>query len=113
MATSSTPTDPLLPNERSKFLSLLLTNPNYFGNLIDSKQKPVQQIIGNTSYEELKCVGFNPELSRLEGVVWIKQPSGFDGGICTHGSLEYVSFYLSFDDGATWLPQGTVNFRVL
>jgi len=60
----------------------------------------------------LKCVGFSPEFSQLEGVVWIKQSGGYDGGICTSGSQEYVSFYLSYDNGVTWLSQGTVNFTV-
>jgi hypothetical protein len=112
MATSPTPPNHLFQKEREQFLSLLLVNPNYFGNLGAGAPKPVQQIISNTTYEELKCVGFNPDLSRLEAVVWIKQSAGYDGGICTNGSLEYVSFYLSYDNGATWLPQGTVDFRV-
>ena len=60
----------------------------------------------------MKCVGFSPEFSQLEGVVWIKQSGGYDGGICASGSQEYVSFYLSYDNGATWLLQGTVNFTV-
>jgi hypothetical protein len=98
--------------ERTHFIPRLLSNPNYFGNLANSPFKVIKEIIANTSYEELKCVGFNPQLSRLEGVVWIKASSGYDGGICTSGSLEYVSFYLSYDDGATWLPQGTVSFQV-
>ena len=101
-----------VPNHRKNFLSLLLANPNYFGNVAGSPIAPVQALQSNTTYEELKCVGFNPELSRLEGVVWIKQSSGYDGGICTSGSQEYVSFYLSYDDGVTWLPQGTVKFTV-
>lgn len=61
------------------------------------------------SYEELRCIGFNPQLNRL-GLVWIKQTSGYDGGICTNGSQEYVSFFLSYDNVATWLPQGTTSF---
>lgn len=109
---ATTAPDALFPTERSQFRSLLLINPNYFGNLGDAAPKPVQKIVSNTSYEELKCVGFNPELSRLEGVVWIKQPTGYDGGICTKGSQEYVSFYLSYDNGTTWLHQGDVNFTV-
>ena len=104
--------DHLFANERNRFLLLLLSNPNYFGNLHDSTLKPVEKIIANSSYEELKCIGFNPQLNRLEGVVWIKHTSGYDGGICTNGSLEYVSFFLSYDNGATWLPQGTSSFPV-
>jgi len=81
--------------ERERFLPLLLSNPNYFGNLENSKLKAVQKIVANTSYEELKCIGFNPQLNRLEGVVWVQQPTGYSGGICSKGSTEYVNFYLS------------------
>ena len=98
--------------ERERFLPLLLANPNYFGNLENSKLKPVKKIAANSSYEELKCVGFNPQLNRLEGVVWVKQNTGYNGGICTNGSVEYVSFYLSYDNGATWLSEGTTSFPV-
>lgn len=96
--------------ERKQFRPLLLSNPNYFGNLKASPFKPVKTIVSNTTYEELKCVGFNPQLSRLEAVVWVKQPSGYSGGICSLGSPEYVRFYLSFDNGATWLDQGLTSF---
>jgi hypothetical protein len=112
MADASKPSDIKVPTERSQFLFKLLSNPNYFGNIIGSPVKPIQVIKSNTSYEELKCVGFSPEFSQLESVVWIKQSGGYDGGICTSGSQEYVSFYLSYDNGVTWLPQGIVNFTV-
>jgi hypothetical protein len=112
MADKTHPSHIKVPTERSEFLFKLLSNPNYFGNISDSPVKPVQVIKSNTSYEELKCVGFSPEFSQLEGVVWIKQSGGYDGGICTSGSQEYVSFYLSYDNGVTWLLQGTVNFTV-
>jgi len=98
------------PDERLKFRSLLLTNPNYFGNLKLSSFKPVKVIVGDTTYEELKCVGFNPDLNRLKAVVWVKLDSGYSGGICTSGSKEYVRFYISFDNGATWNDQGMVSF---
>ena len=112
MSVSTTPAEQLFETERKQFVPRLLTNPNYYGNLQNSPFKPVQKIVSNTTYEELKCVGFNPQLSRLEAVVWIKQTTGYDGDICTSGSLEYVSFYLSYDNGATWLPQGTTSFQV-
>lgn len=100
----------LFENERRQFRPLLLSNPNYFGNLKTSPFKPVKKIVSNTTYEELKCVGFNPQLSRLEAVVWVKQPTGYSGGICSTGSPEYVRFFLSFDNGATWLDQGLTSF---
>jgi hypothetical protein len=108
----ATTDEQLFQFERERFLPLLLSNPNYFGNLQNSPLKPVKAIAANSSYEELECIGFNPQLNLLEGVVWIKQATGYNGGICTNGSLEYVSFFLSYDNGATWLPQGTVSFPV-
>jgi hypothetical protein len=98
--------------ERSRFRSLILTNPNYFGNIAESEFEPVLQIAGDTFYEEIGCVGFEPALSLLEAVVYVKQFSGYAGGVCSGGSKEYVRFYLSFDDGATWNDQGEVSFTV-
>src|SRR5271169_1123637 len=97
---------------RGHFKMLLLANPNYFGNVSGSGFKPVLSIASDTEYEELGCVGFSLQLSRLEATVSIKQSSGYDGGLCTAGSQEYVRFYLSFDGGGTWQDQGAVSFTV-
>ena len=43
------------PKERLEFRKLLVTNPNYFGNLEKSAFKPVNKIVGNTTYEEITC----------------------------------------------------------
>src|SRR4051812_13673685 len=72
--------------ERTQFRALLLQNPNFFGNLKDSPFKAVASIASNTTYEELKCAGFHPQLNRLEAVVWVKQATGYSGDICTPGS---------------------------
>ena len=103
-----------LPPEQARghFKMLLLANPNYFGNLSGSSLKPVLNISSDTEYEELGCVGFSLALSRLEATVSIKRNAGYDGGLCTAGSQEYVRFYLSFDGGATWQDQGAVSFSV-
>ena len=98
--------------ERSQFRALTLANPNYFGNLPVSAFEPVKVMISNRSYEEAKCVGFNPQTERLEAVVHIKRETGYGGDICSNGSAEYVRFYLSYDNGATWLDQGFVGFKV-
>jgi hypothetical protein len=97
---------------RSNMKALLLANPNYFGTLQDSKHKPVLKIKGDTAYESIGCVGFNPQLSRLEAEVNIKRDSGYDGDVCSGGSQEFVRFYLSYDGGATWLDQGVTSFTV-
>src|ERR1035438_5442859 len=116
-ATKNTPEKISLGNmtpelARSNMKALLLANPNYFGTLQDSKHKPVLKIKGDTAYESIGCVGFNPQLSRLEAEVNIKRDSGYDGDVCSGGSQEFVRFYLSYDGGATWLDQGVTSFTV-
>ena len=49
--------------ERKNFNKLIAINPNYFGNLENTKVKPIKQIIKNTAYEEITCVGYNLKLS--------------------------------------------------
>jgi hypothetical protein len=97
--------------ERGSFKSLLLTNPNYFGNLSDSPFKSVLSVSSNTFYEELACVGYQPQQQRLEGVVYLYQPSGYGSDICGPGTAEFVRFYMSFDNGATWVDQGLTSFQ--
>jgi hypothetical protein len=97
---------------RGNFHALLLANPNYFGNLADSTLKPVLSIQGDTAYESLGCVGYNPQFEQLRATINVKQDGGYDGGICGAGSNEYVRFYLSYDGGATWLDQGLTAVNV-
>jgi hypothetical protein len=96
---------------RGRFRTLLLQNPNYFGNLQDSVFDPVLTFNGSKSYESLGCVGYNPDLERLHAVVYINRRTGYGGQICSNGSTEYVRFYLSFDGGATWEDQGLSSFK--
>lgn len=99
------------PKERGAFKGLLLANPNYFGTLAKSAFTPVLPIAGNTFYEELGCVGYHPQQEMLEGVVYVYQPSGYGTDACGPGTPEYVRFYLSFDNGATWADQGMTSFQ--
>ncbi len=96
--------------ERAQFRALLLQNPNYFGN-IESNLKPVKVISVNTNYEELKCVGYNPQFKRLEAVVHIKQQSGYGGNLCSDGTPEYVRFYVDWNNTNTWSDVGMVVFK--
>jgi hypothetical protein len=109
-AVTKQPETALHEKERAQFKSLLLSNPNYFGNIKDSKFKAVLQIQSNTAYEEIGCVGFQPQFNRLEAVVFVNQQGGYGGPLCSNGSQEYVRFYLSYDNGATWLDQGVTSF---
>ncbi|MGD1993786.1 MAG: hypothetical protein PVI59_11385 [Anaerolineae bacterium] len=96
--------------ERSQFGMLLLKNPNYFGNLADSPFEAVAAMEGNTKYEELTCIGFNPKLDMLEATLQIKLPFGYGGGLCGTGSIEYVRFFIDYGDG--WENLGVVGINV-
>lgn len=93
---------------------LLLQNPNYFGNLddlkIDGLPGPVLNIKGDTSFEQLTCLGYNPDTRVLTAIVEVKLGSGYSGGPCTDGSTEYVRFYLDYGDGV-WVDHGAAGFN--
>src|SRR5262249_38390970 len=55
---------------------------------------------GDTSFEELVAVGLDPNLDLLTGVIEVKRPNGYSGGLCTPGSLEYVAFWVDWGSGA-------------
>src|SRR5437016_1734345 len=65
---------------------------------------------GNVFWEELTCVGYNPQTSTLEAVVAIKQPTGYSGGLCSTGSKEFVRFFVDY--GAGFEDLGYTSFDV-
>lgn len=95
--------------ERQEFKALILSNPNYFGNLIDSPYEAVTQITGNPTYEELTCIGFNPDTNLLEATIAIKLPFGYGGDLCSPGSNEYVRFFIDYGGGFEDLGIVAVN----
>jgi hypothetical protein len=108
MAIKSTKTE--VPTERTRFKRLLAANPNYFGNLVESPFKPVKKIVANTQYEELTCVGFNPDTKCLEATVAVKLRSGYGGDLCQLGSTEYVRFFVNYGSG--WEDAGLAGVGV-
>lgn len=102
-----------LAKHRANFTKRLISNPNYFGNL-DGEQfaKPVFAIKANTLYENLGCLGLEPQFDLLKTVLYINQDIGYSGELCSAGSQEYVRFYLSFDNGVTWKDQGVTSITV-
>ena len=96
--------------ERAQFKALLLANPNYFGNLKDSEFQAQVNIQVNKFYESIGCVGYQPQANRLEAVLFVKQPSGYGGDVCSNGTQEFVRFYISFDNGGTWQDLGLRSF---
>ena len=96
-----------VPTTRLKFRKLLAVNPNYFGNLSKSEFEPIEIIKNNVSYEALTCVGFNPVSTQLEATIAVNLPLGYDGSLCTPGSLEYVRFYINYGgEGSTFTNLG-------
>ncbi len=67
---------------------------------------------GNTTWEELTCVGLDPYANMLEAVVVIKQESGYGGTLCKGGSREYVRFFIDWHDGLGFQDVGVTGFKV-
>lgn len=111
MTNNKTKTDIIpIPLERYSFKTLLAQNPNYFGNLVDSPFKPVRTILGNTTYEEISCVGFNADTALLEAILKIKFPFGEGADLCHADFFEYVRFYLDYGSG--WEDAGVADFNI-
>ncbi len=64
-----------------------------------------------TTWEELECLGYNPELSQIEAIVNIKKSTGYSGSLCTNGSPEYVRFFIDYHDGNGFEDLGIASFR--
>lgn len=73
---------------------------------------PQVELASTTYWEQLTCVGYNPEVSRLEAIVSIKQTSGYSGNLCSLGSTEYVRFFVDYHDGLGFQDAGLANFQV-
>jgi hypothetical protein len=68
---------------------------------------------GNTSFEELECIGLNTNTDALVGIIRVKLPSGYSGGPCTAGSTEYVTFWADFNNNGTFETcLGTASVKV-
>jgi hypothetical protein len=98
------------PAERAGFRSLLASNPNYFGTAKESGFPVVQEIAGDTTYEQIDCVSYNPALNLLEATISVKQTSGYGGGLCQPGSLEFIRFFLDYGSG--WVDAGLATVSV-
>jgi hypothetical protein len=98
-----------IPKERTQFRRLLAGNANYFGNMPEAGLAAVQPLAGNTAYEEVTCVGYNPPLRLLEATVQVKQAGGYGGPLCLAGTPEYVRFFLDYGSG--WVDVGLASFN--
>jgi len=101
-----------VPNERTNFKKLLLSNPNFFGTF-PGLGNVVKAQKGDTTFEELRCLGLYPGGflggGRLEAVINIKQHSGYGTDACGEGSTEYVRFFVQDTTGWHDLGLGSVQ----
>ncbi|SFD89484.1 hypothetical protein SAMN05518672_103743 [Chitinophaga sp. CF118] len=97
------------------------TTPEQLAQLLYNRQtfllnkvftQDIQKFNSITAWEEITCVGYNPEKSKLEAIVSIKQATGYSGGLCTNGSREYVRFFVDFKDGNGFQDMGYSGFKV-
>ena len=97
-----------IEKERLNFKQLIAVNPDYSLKQTGPKVKLKANAppVGNTKYEELTCVGFNPDLNLLEATIQIKLPYGFLSDLCKDGSTEYVRFFIDYNDGSGWQDVG-------
>src|SRR5262245_1871048 len=96
--------------ERVRFKSHLAKNLNYFGNVPNSQLKSVNKIVADTTFEQLTCVGFNPETNFLEATIAVKLPTGYLGDLCSNGSTEFVRFFVDYGSG--WVDAGVTGVMV-
>lgn len=76
--------------------------------------KAVEDTSGNTTYEELECLGLDAALQggSLVASFEVKQSSGYSGPPCSAGSTEYVAFWADWEDDCSLGYLGTVEVEV-
>lgn len=85
--------------------------------LADRRQFRLRRSLGlvkhhqSTVWEELKSIGYDPKLNRLEAVVDVKQATGYGGTLCELATREYVRFYVDFKDGHGFRDIGMASFK--
>lgn len=99
---------PRIERERQQFKRLLFSDPKWTA-AVASGFSAVTDETGNTKYEELGCLGYEPEKGLLEATVQVKLPYGYGGDLCGPGSTEYVRFFV--DLGAGFQDVGVAAFN--
>lgn len=65
-----------------------------------------------TQWEQLLCATFDPEAGWVRALVMIHRPEGYSGLFRRHASIEYVRFFIDWQDGAGYQPIGLNHFKV-
>ena len=90
----------------------LLLDHLYEGRLVPGEiLKSARNYSCVTHWEELLCVAINPKAERLLAVVGIRQLDGYSGLLRSHGSREYVRFFIDWGRGEGYEHISLTHFR--
>jgi hypothetical protein len=90
--------------------SIVAANKNLFSSVALDWDKSIvkfQALNGNTSFEELHCVGADYKHQALVATFKVKKSSGYSGDLCSKGSKEYVGFWIQSEPSCKWEYVGT------
>jgi hypothetical protein len=93
-----------LQDLRQSFNALYASNHPSAAKALNTLKENVVTYSGNTFYEELQSISYNPDFQTLEAIFATKQDFGYNGNLCTDGSFAFVRFYLDYGSG--WEDQG-------
>ncbi|MDB5116904.1 MAG: hypothetical protein JWQ79_2396 [Mucilaginibacter sp.] len=93
-----------LQSLRNGFSALHASNHPTASKSFDKIKETIVTYSGNTFYEEIKAVSYNPDFQMLEATFATKKDYGYTGNLCTDGSFAFVRFYLNYGSG--WEDQG-------
>lgn len=91
--------------------TFFLRRPAQLANITGVLSTAIQSR-GITYWEQLGCVGYNPQLSLLEATITIKRANGYTTDLCQGGSYEHVRFFIDWQDGTGWHDVGVSSVRV-
>ncbi len=64
---------------------------------------------GDTTYEQLECLGLDDAAGQLVATFRVKRPTGFSGPPCSAGSTEHVAFWADLGDDCRYTYLGTAQ----
>ncbi len=93
-----------LRNLRDGFTALQASKHPTAAKAFGKLKESIVSYSGNTFFEGIQTVSYNPDFQRLEAIFATKQDYGYNGNLCTAGSFAFVRFYIDYGNG--WEDQG-------
>jgi len=104
--------DQLLARRRALVAQALIDPAAAGAPIAGSPGAELGDIGGNTFFESLCGVSFDPDHAVLSAVVLVRQSFGYLSGPCGAGSTEYVRFYIDWLGDGNWDDQGVAALPV-